>query len=106
MEILFLKTSLTILFALAVTGKVTGKTKSTFEKAGYSHEVIYAVAIAEIVLVIALFTRYELLATLCLLAIIAGAFFTLGRLGVKPVKYTMVIIASILLTALLYFLIR
>jgi hypothetical protein len=106
MEIIYLKISLAILFALSVIGKLTGKTKSTFEKAGYSWEVIYITAVAEIILVIALFTRYELLATFGLLAIIAGAFFTLHRQRVKPVKYVLAIIAAILLTALLYFLIR
>ena len=100
MEIIYIKISLAIIFALSVIGKLTGKTKSTFEKAGYGPEVIYAAAIAEIILAIALFTRYELFATLGLLAIIAGAFFTLHRQRVKPVKYSMVIIAAILLTAL------
>ena len=106
MEIIYLKISLAIIFALSVIGKLTGKTKSTFEKAGYSQKVIYDTAVAEIILAVALFTKYELLATLGLLAIIAGAFFTLGRQRVKLAKYSMAIIAAILLTALLYFLIR
>src|SRR6186713_109286 len=101
MEIIYLKTSLGVIFGLSVIGKLTGKTKSTFEKAGYRREVLYAIAVAEIFIAIAMFTRYEMLATLGLLAIIGGAFFTLYRQRANPARYTMAIIAAILLAALL-----
>ena len=103
MEIIYLKTSLGVIFGLSVIGKLTGKTKSTFEKAGYSREVLYAIAIAEIFLAIAMFSRYEMVATLGLIAIIGGALFTLHRQRANPAKYTMAIIAAILLVLLLCF---
>lgn len=105
METIYLKIVLAIIFALAVIAKFTGKTKSTFEKAGYSPQIMYLIATAECILSIALFTIFELWATLGLLAILAGAFYTLFRQKEKPVKYIMAIIAFIFLLILLYLII-
>jgi hypothetical protein len=106
MEIISIKIGVAIIFTLAAIGKLTGKTKSTFEKAGYRREVMHATAIAETILIVVLFTKYELLAALGLLAIIGGALLTLVRQRAKPGKYAMATIATILLSVLVYFDIR
>ncbi len=101
MEIIYLKTSLGVIFGLSVIGKLTGKTKSTFENAGYSPVVMYAIAIAEVILTVALFTRYEWFAAVGLLAIMGGAIFTEFRLKAKPAKYILALITAVFLIALL-----
>ena len=106
METIYLKIGLAIIFTLAVIGKLTGKTKSTFEKSGYSLKVMYAIAISEIIFTVMLFTKFELYATLGLLAIMGGAFFTLLRQKEEPKKYSMAIITTVLLSLLVYFSIR
>jgi hypothetical protein len=100
MEVTIIKIILAAIFTLSVVAKLTGKTKSTFEDAGYSLKVMYATAIAEIIFTIGLFTRYELFSAVGLLAIIGGAFLTLLRQRVKPAKYTLAVISAILLIAL------
>jgi len=95
-----IKIVLAIIFSLSVVGKLTGKTKSTFETAGYGPIVMYAIAIAEIIFTVGLFTRYELFSTVGLLAIIGGAVFTLFRQRVKDAKYALALIAAALLIAL------
>ncbi|NJO91428.1 MAG: hypothetical protein HC831_22550, partial [Chloroflexia bacterium] len=85
------------IFALAVIAKLTGKTKPTFEKAGYGLKGMYAIAIAEIGFTAMLFSMYDLLAALGLLAIIGGAFFTLFKQKAKPSEYIMATITTILL---------
>lgn len=101
MEVITIKIVLAVIFTLSVVGKLTGKTKSTFENAGYSPIVMYATAIAEIIFTVGLFTRYDLFAAVGLLAIMGGAFFTLFRQRVKPQKYTLALIAAVLLIAML-----
>jgi len=101
MEVTIIKIVLAAIFTLSVVAKLTGKTKSTFEDAGYSPIVMYATAIAEIIFAVGLFTRYELFSTVGLLAIIGGAVFTLFRQRVKPAKYTLALIGAVLLIALL-----
>jgi len=101
MELTIIKIVLTIIFGLSVLGKMTGKTKLVFEKAGYGKGIMYTIAIAEIILTIGLFTKFELYATVGLLAIIGGALFTLIRLKVKPPKYIMALVTIILLLVLL-----
>ena len=101
MESSIIKIVLAVIFALSVVGKLTGKTKSTFENAGYNLKLMYATAIAEIIFTVGLFTRYELFSIFGLLAIIGGAVFTLFRQRVKPVKYTLALIAAIFLIAFL-----
>lgn len=104
MEItIIIKVVLVVIFTLAVIGKLTGKTKSTFENAGYSPAVMYATAIAEIVFTVGLFTGYELFAALGLLAVIGGAFMALKRQKAKPVHYALPVITALLLLALLVF---
>jgi len=101
MEVIIIKIVLALIFALSVVGKLTGKTKSTFENAGYSPNLMYATALAEIIFTIGLFTSYELFSTVGLLAIIGGAVFTLFRQRVNPSKYAVALIAAVLLIALL-----
>jgi hypothetical protein len=101
MEVIIIKIVLAVIFTLSVVGKLTGKTKSTFENAGYSPIIMYATAIAEILFTVGLFTRYELFSTIGLLAIIGGAVFTLFRQRVKPAKYSLALITAVLLIALL-----
>jgi len=80
--------------------KLTGKTKSTFENAGYSSKLMYATLTAEMVFAVGLFTRYELFPTVSLLAIIGGAVFTLSRQRVKPPRYTQLKITLLLISQL------
>ena len=101
MEVTIIKIILAAIFSLSVFGKMTGKTKSTFENAGYSLAIMYATAIAEIIFTIGMFTRYELFSTIGLLAIIGGAVFTLFRQRVKPAKYILPLITAVLLIALI-----
>jgi hypothetical protein len=101
MEVIIIKIVLAVIFTLSVVGKLTGKTKSTFENAGYSPIIMYATAIAEILFTVGLFTRYELFSTIGLLGIIGGAVFTLFRQRVKPAKYSLALITAVLLIALL-----
>lgn len=97
MEVTVIKIVLAVIFTLSVVGKLTGKTKSTFENAGFSLKLMYATAIAEIIFTVGLFSRYELFSTVGLLAIIGGAVFTLFRQRVKPSNYTIALIAAVLL---------
>ena len=101
MEVTIIKIALAVIFSLSVVCKLTGKTKSTFENAGYSPIIMYATAVAEIIFTVGLFTRYELFSIIGLLAIIGGAVFTLFRQKVKPAKYTLALIADVLLIALI-----
>jgi hypothetical protein len=100
MQITIIKAVLAVIFGLAFFGKMTGKTKSIFENAGYPPIVMYATAIAEIIFTIGLFTRYDLFSTVGLLGIMGGAVFTLFRIKVKPAKYTLPLITAALLIAL------
>jgi hypothetical protein len=100
MEVTIIKIALAIIFTLSVVGKLTGKTKATFENAGYPPIAMYATAIAEIILTIGLFTEYELFSTVGLLAIIGGAVFTFISSKAKPAKYLLALIAGVLLIAL------
>ena len=101
MEILIIKVVLALIFALSVFGKLSGKTKLVFEKAGYGNTFMYATAVGEVILTIGLFTKYELLAAIGLLAIMGGAVFTLIRLKVKPAKYILALVTVVLLLVLL-----
>jgi nicotinamide riboside transporter PnuC len=102
MEVInIIKIILAAIFTLSVVGKLTGKTKSTFEDAGYSLKFMYATAIQEIIFTVGLFTRYELFSTAALLAIMGGAIYTLFRQKAKPANYTLALITSILLIVLL-----
>jgi len=101
MEATIIKIILASIFTLSVAGKLTGKTKSTFENAGYGLNVMYATAIAEIILTVGLFTRYELISTVGLLGVMGGAVFTLFRQRVRPAKYTLALITAAFLVVLL-----
>ena len=99
--ITIIKIALAVIFTLSVMAKLTGKTKSTFEDSGYSPIVMYSIAVAEILFTVGLFTRYELFAVPGLLAIMAGAVFTLFRQKVRPSKYGLALVTAVLLIALL-----
>ena len=101
MGLTIIKIVLAVIFTLSVIAKLTGKTKSTFENAGYSPKLMYAIAIAEILFTAGLFTRYELFSTVGLLAIIGGAVFTLFRQRAKPAKYSLALTTAALLIVLL-----
>jgi nicotinamide riboside transporter PnuC len=101
MGVIIIKIVLAVIFTLSVVAKLTGKTKSTFEDAGYSPIVMYATGIVEIIFAAGLFTRYGLFSTVGLLAIISGAAFTLFRQKAKPAKYTLALITAVLLIVLL-----
>src|SRR4030095_7405343 len=101
MEETIIKIVLAVIFILSVVGKLTGKTKSSFEDAGYSPMIMYVTAMAEIIFTLGLFTRYEWFSTVGLLAIIGGAVFTLFRQRARRAKYTLASITAILLIALL-----
>lgn len=98
---IIIKIVLAVIFMLAIVGKFTGKTKSTFEKAGYNPTAMYAIAVAEIVFTAGLFTRYDLFAAIGLLGIIGGALFTLVRQRAKPPHYILTFVTSILLCSLI-----
>ncbi|HEU4792012.1 MAG TPA: hypothetical protein VFS71_20170 [Flavobacterium sp.] len=90
---------ITGIFGLAILTKLTGKSASTFDKAGYNHYFMYWLALAELVLTICLFTEYVLYSIIGLLVIMLGAIFTLFRQKVKPQQYILSIVAiSLLLT--------
>jgi hypothetical protein len=90
---------ITGIFGLAILGKLTGKTKATFDKAGYSPYFMYGLALAELFLTIGLFTHYALYSTIGLQVIMLGAIVTLLRQKAKPQQYILSIVAiSLLLT--------
>jgi len=97
---LILKCIIAAIFGMAILGKLTGKTRSTFDKAGYSPIFMYGLALAESVLIIGLFTPYAFYATIGLLAIMVGAIFTLFRQKAKPAQYLLSIVATGLLFTL------
>lgn len=101
MLVTILKVVLAVIFTLSAAGKLTGKTKSTFENAGFSPTIMYATAVAEILFTVGLFTRYEWFSAVGLLAIMGGAIFTLLRQKAKLAKYTLAMIAAALLFLLL-----
>ncbi len=103
MEITIIKIVLAVTFTSAVAGKLTGKTKSTFENAGFSPVLMYSIAIAEIVFTVGLFTRYELFAAFGLLAIICGALFALIRQKAKQSHYALPVVTALLLLAMIGF---
>ena len=101
MEVTIIKIVLALIFTLSVVAKLTGKTKSTFENAGYNPLIMYSIAIVEIIFTIGLFTRYELFAAVGLLGIMGGAVFTLIRHKVKFSKFTLALVTAGLLITLL-----
>jgi hypothetical protein len=98
---LAIKTVLAIVFGLAALAKFSGKTKNTFQKSGYGSFFMYAIACAEVLFSIGLFTPYALGATIGLLAIIVGAIITLIKQQVAPARYSMAVLSFILLAGLL-----
>lgn len=103
MEITIIKVVLAVVFTLAVAGKLTGKTRSTFENAGLSPAVMDATAFGEIVFIIGLFTGFESIATLGLMGIIGGALISLLRQKAAPSHFALPIVTALLLLSLLGF---
>lgn len=101
METIIIKAILAVIFGLAVFVKITGKTKPVFEQAGYTTGVMYATGFAELILAVALFTKYDMLATIGLVVVMGGALFTLIKLKEKPSHYILPIVTIILLLVLL-----
>lgn len=101
MIVLIIKYLLAAIFALAVLGKLTGKTKSTFENAGLSPVVMYLTAAGEMIGVIGLFTPFAVYATLVLIVFIAGAIGALLKQKALPKKYFLALTTLMLLALLL-----
>lgn len=93
---------ITGIFGLAILAKLTGKTKATFDKAGYSHYFMYGLALLELVLTVGLFTTYTLYSIIGLLVIMLGAILTLFRQKAKPQQYILSIVAISLLLTLIW----
>ncbi len=98
---IIIKIVLAVIFTLSVAGKLTGKTRSTFENAGYCPIIMYATAIAEIIFTAGLFTRYDLFSAVGLLAIIGGAVYTLFRQKANPSHFVLPLITAVILIVLL-----
>ncbi|MCW5921570.1 MAG: hypothetical protein KIS77_04445 [Saprospiraceae bacterium] len=101
MEVIVIKVALAVIFGLAIIGKLTGKTKPTFEKAGFGPAAVYLTAVAEVIFTVGLYTKFELIAALGLLAIIGGGAVALFRQHAKPAQYVLLVVTAILLLALL-----
>ena len=96
-----LKIAIAIIFGLAALAKLSGKTKETFQRAGYSLAMMYATAFAEVLFSAGLFTRYDLWALIGLSTITVGAIITLIRQQVSAAKYGMAVLSTELLLALM-----
>ena len=95
-----IKIVLAVIFGLAALAKFAGKMKDTFEKSEYDLRFMYAIAFAEILFSVGLFTQHDLLAIIGLLTIICGALTTLIRQHMPVAKYGMAFLALIFLIAL------
>jgi len=96
-----LKIAVATIFGLAALSKLSGKTKATFEHAGYGRGLMYVTAFAEVLFSAGLFTQYDLWALIGLLTIIVGAIVTLIRQQVRAAKYGMAVLSLVLLLALM-----
>lgn len=100
---LILKYIIAAIFGLAIFAKLTGKTRPTFDKAGYSPYFMYGIALAELVLSIGLFTPFAFYATIGLLLLMLGALLTLMRQKAKLNEYILTIVTTGLLLTLFWF---
>lgn len=98
---LTLKIIIALVFGLACVAKLTGRTKDVFIKAGYSVEFMYTIAALQCIMVINLFTEFEVAATAGLLIIMIGAVVTLLRQHAQPSKHYLAVSSIALLVALL-----
>ena len=99
---LIIKIILVVIFGLAVFVKISGKTKSTFEKSKLGLPFMYFVAFAEALFTVGLFTQLELWAITGLIVILIGAIVILFQQRESISKYGMALISLILLLILLY----
>jgi len=91
------------LFGLAIVAKLSGKLKEKYIDWGYGTTFMYALAIAELVAAIGLFTHYNRYAAWFLLAIMGGAFFTLIRHQENWKAYLLPLLTTVLLGLFLLF---
>jgi len=92
---------ISFVFGLAILGKLSGKLKEQYQKWNYGTTFMYALALIEGVGLIGLFTKYYQYAAYLLLAIMAGAFFTIFKNKENWKAYLLPLLATILLGALL-----
>ncbi|WP_241285553.1 DoxX family protein [Chryseobacterium arthrosphaerae] len=92
--------SIAFIFSLAMISKLMGKSKPTFQKAGYSMGFMYVVAVLQATLTAGLFTPYALWSAIGLLLIMAGVFYTLIKIKESWQSYILAVLATVLLLAL------
>lgn len=85
------------IFTLAILGKLSGKLTDKYTQWGYGKQFMYVLAIAELLAVGGLFTRYNQYPAWFLVAIMGGAFFTLIRNRENWKRYLLPLFASLLL---------
>lgn len=98
-----LRILISLIFGLAILGKLSGKLKTQYQEWKYGTRFMYALAIVETIGLIGLFTKYYQYAAYLLLAIMAGAFFTLIKNKENWKAYFLPLLATILLGAFLLF---
>lgn len=93
--------SIAFIFSLAMISKLMGKSKPTFQKAGYSTASMYIVAVLQAILTAGLFTQYyALCSAIGLLLIMAGVFYTLIKIKETWQSYILAVLVTVLLVAL------
>ncbi|MEY8760598.1 hypothetical protein [Chryseobacterium tongliaoense] len=92
--------SIAFIFGLAMISKLVGKSKSTFQKAGYSTASMYVVAVLQVMLTAGLFTQYALWSAIGLLLIMAGVFYTLIKIKKTWQSYILAVLSIVLLVVL------
>lgn len=91
--------SIAFIFGLAMISKLMGKSKLTFQKAGYSTASMYIIAVLQAILTTGLFTPYALWSAIGLLLIMAGVFYTLIKIKESWQSYILAVLATVLLVA-------
>jgi len=94
---------LALLFGLAILGKLSGKLKEQYHQWNYGTGFMYGLAGIESIGLAGLFTKYYEYAAYLLLAIMLGAFFTIIKNKENWKAYLLPLLATILLSLLLYF---
>lgn len=83
--------------------KFSGKSENTFKNFKYGLSVMPIIALAELFLVVGLFTPYDFWALAGMLLIIAGAIVTLALQRVPLARYVMAMLSLALIVSLLLF---
>ncbi|WP_426482196.1 hypothetical protein [Chryseobacterium sp. R2ACT005] len=92
--------SIAFIFGLAIISKLVGKSKFTFQKAGYSTTSMYVVAVLQATFTAGLFTQYALWSAIGLLLIMIGIFYTLIKIKETWQNYILAVLSTVLLVAL------